>query len=85
MRRYVAEFIGTFLLAFSRPGAVIIEDLSGGGVTSLGIGLSFGLAVMAATYATGHRSGVHINPAVTVAFALCPVTFPGPELRISSS
>ena len=70
MRRYAAECIGTFLLVFAGPGAVIVEDVSGGGVTSVGIGLSFGLAVMAAIYAIGHLSGTHINPAVTVAFAL---------------
>lgn len=69
-RRYVAEFVGTFLLVFAGPGAVVIDAASGGGVTSLGIGLSFGLAVMAAIYAVGHLSGAHINPAVTVAFAL---------------
>lgn len=70
MRRCVAEFVGTFLLVFAGPGAVVINEASGGGVGSLGIGLSFGLAVMAAIYAVGHLSGAHINPAVTVAFAL---------------
>ena len=70
MRRYVAEFVGTFLLVFAGPGAVVINEISGGGVTSLGIGLSFGLAVMVAIYSVGHLSGAHINPAVTVAFAL---------------
>ncbi len=70
MRRYAAEFVGTFLLVFAGPGAVVVNEVSGGGVGSLGIGLSFGLAVMAAIYAIGHLSGAHINPAVTVAFAL---------------
>ncbi|CAN5234209.1 aquaporin [soil metagenome] len=70
MRRYAAEFLGTFLLVFAGPGAVVINEVSGGGVGSLGIGLSFGLAVMAAIYSVGHLSGAHINPAVTVAFAL---------------
>ena len=70
MRRLAAEFAGTFLLVFAGPGAVVINEVSGGGVDSLGIGLSFGLAVMAAIYAVGHISGAHINPAVTVAFAL---------------
>lgn len=69
-RRCTAEFVGTFLLVFAGPGAVVINVISGGGVTSLGIGLSFGLAVMAAIYAIGHLSGAHINPAVPVAFAL---------------
>jgi glycerol uptake facilitator-like aquaporin len=46
---------------------VIIDAVSGGGGGSLRIGLSFGLAVMAAIYAVGHVSGAHINPAVTLA------------------
>ena len=69
MRRLAAEFVGTFLLVFAGPGAVVVNQVSGGGVGSLGIGLSFGLAVMAAIYVVGHLSGAHINPAVTVAFA----------------
>lgn len=69
-RRAVAEFLGTFLLVFAGPGAVVIDHVSGGGVTALGIGLSFGLAVMTAIFAIGHVSGAHINPAVTLAFAL---------------
>lgn len=70
MRRLAAEFAGTFLLVFAGPGAVVINEVSGGGVGTLGIGLSFGLAVMAAIYTIGHISGAHINSAVTVAFAL---------------
>jgi glycerol uptake facilitator-like aquaporin len=80
LRRYVAEFVGTFLLVFAGPGAVVVNEVSSGGVGSLGIGLSFGLAVMAVIYAVGHLSGAHINPAVTFAFAQ-PATSPGPWCR----
>ena len=48
----------------------MVNDLSGGQVTHLGIGLTFGMIVATMIFATGHISGAHINPAVTLAFAL---------------
>ncbi len=70
MRRCTAEFIGTFGLVFAGAGAIMVDFTSGGEITTLGIGLVFGLVVAAMIYATGHISGAHINPAVTLAFAL---------------
>ncbi len=63
-----AEFLGTFLLVFAGTGAIVIDSVSHGGVTAVGVGLSFGLAVMAAIVVFGVVSGAHINPAVTVSF-----------------
>ena len=70
IRRCTAEFIGTFGLVFAGAGAIMVDFTSGGEVTNLGIGIVFGLVVAAMIYATGHISGAHINPAVTLGFAL---------------
>jgi len=69
-RTALAEFLGTFLLVFAGPGAIVINEVSGGQITHIGIGLSFGFAVMAAIMAFGAISGAHINPAVSLSFAV---------------
>jgi aquaporin Z len=66
--KYTAEFIGTFALVFAGTGAIIINDVTGGTVTNVGIGLTFGLIVLTMIYAVGDISGAHLNPAVTLGF-----------------
>lgn len=70
MKKYTAEFIGTFALVFCGTGAVIINEVTSGAVSHVGIAVSFGLIVMSMIYAIGDISGAHINPAVTIAFAV---------------
>ena len=70
VRKCVAEMIGTFALVFAGTGAVVVNDVSGGTVTHVGVALTFGLVVMAMIYAVGDVSGAHLNPAVTCGFWL---------------
>src|ERR1700744_1564803 len=70
MRPFVAEFIGTFALVFAGTGAIVINDVSNGSITHVGIALTFGLIVLAMIYTIGDISGAHLNPAVTSAFWL---------------
>lgn len=79
MNKLVAEFIGTFALVFAGTGAIVINDVSGGGVTHVGIALTFGLVVLAMIYAVGDISGAHFNPAVTAGFWLSG-RFPAPQV-----
>lgn len=69
MKKYISEFIGTFSMIFCGTGAMTINEVTGGDVTHVGIGLTWGLIVMAMIYAFGETSGAHFNPAVTIAFA----------------
>lgn len=70
MRKYVAEAIGTFALVFCGTGAIVINQETGGTVSHAGIAITFGLIVMAMIYALGNISGAHLNPAVSIAFAI---------------
>lgn len=69
-RRAAAEGLGAFALVFAGCGAIVTDAVHAGTLGSVGVALVFGLVIMAMVYATGHLSGAHLNPAVTLAFTL---------------
>lgn len=70
MQRYAAEAIGTFVLVFAGTGAVVVDDVSGGSLSTLGVALVFAFAVMTMIQSVGDVSGAHLNPAVSFGFWL---------------
>jgi aquaporin Z len=67
MKSYIAEVFGTFCLVFIGCATIVTGGF--GGILpagAIGIGLSFGIAVIAMAYAIGPVSGAHLNPAVSL-------------------
>lgn len=94
MKKYLAEFIGTFWLVLGGCGSAVLAATFAGttksaidgadfnihlGISFVGVSLAFGLTVFTMAYAVGHISGGHFNPAVS--FGLwAGKRFPGSEL-----
>lgn len=74
MKKYIAEFIGTFALVFCGTGAIIVNEQSNGNLGLIGIALTFGIIISAMVYIFGNISGAHINPSVTIALAIGKLT-----------
>jgi len=69
MRPLIAEWFATFVLIFGGTGVVVVNKLTVGGVSLVGIALTWGLLVAVMAYAVGPVSGAHMNPAVTLGLA----------------
>ncbi|GAY39865.1 hypothetical protein CUMW_047660 [Citrus unshiu] len=64
-----AEFVGTFILIFAATAGPIVNQKYSGAETLIGNAACAGLAVMIIILSTGHISGAHLNPSLTIAFA----------------
>lgn len=67
MKKYFAEFIGTFWLVLGGCGSAVLAcNFPGVGIGFVGVSLAFGLTVVTMAYAVGSISGAHLNPAVSI-------------------
>ncbi|KAH6791513.1 NOD26-like intrinsic protein 5 [Perilla frutescens var. frutescens] len=68
-RKLGAEFVGTFILIFAATAGPIVNQKYNGVESLIGNAACAGLAVMIVILSTGHISGAHLNPSLTIAFA----------------
>ena len=68
--RLAAEALGTYFLVFAATGAVAVDAVTHGTLGNIGMSLACGLVAFAMIEALGDISGAHLNPAVSVGFAL---------------
>ncbi|GKA87864.1 probable aquaporin NIP5-1 [Tanacetum coccineum] len=68
-RKLGAEFVGTFILIFAATAGPIVNQKYSNSETLIGNAACAGLAVMIIILSTGHISGAHLNPSLTIAFA----------------
>jgi aquaporin Z len=78
-RRLLAEFLGTYSMILVGTGAIVVNQVTGGSLTHLGVALTWGLIVMVMIYTFGDLSGAHMNPAVSIGFTVAG-RFPRAEL-----
>ena len=69
-KKYLAEFIGTFVLVFFACGTAAVVGCDPAGSGYLLTALAFGLVIVAMAYSIGNISGCHINPAVSIAMLI---------------
>ncbi len=65
MKKYISEFVGTFVLVLVACGVAVVT-----GTNVVATSLAFGLVIVAMAYSIGNISGCHINPAVSFAMLL---------------
>ncbi|MBR0113442.1 MAG: aquaporin, partial [Clostridia bacterium] len=68
VKKYLAEFIGTFVLVFFACGTAAAIGCEG--PNYLAVAIVFGLVIVAMAYSIGNVSGCHINPAVSIAMLI---------------
>ena len=77
MKKFVAELVGTMFLVLLACGSAV---LAGPSISTLGVGLCFGLVLICLCYAIGGISGCHVNPAVSLGVFLTDKNFTAKDL-----